>query len=135
MALPEFAKKLLSGKNFATVATLMKDGAPSTSVVWIDTDGEHVIFNTAEGRLKPKHMRRDKRVAIAVCDAENPYQQAMIRGEVVALEQAGADAHIDKLAKRYLGVDTYPFRQPGEKRLIVRVRPTHVGIMGAPADD
>lgn len=129
MALPELAKKLLSGKNFATIATLMSDGAPSASIVWVDTDGEHVIFNTAEGRLKPKHMRRDGRVALAVYNAENPYQQVMIRGKVVSLDHAGADAHIDKLAKRYLGADTYPFRQPGEKRIIVKIKATHVGVM------
>lgn len=129
MALDALAKKLLSGKNFGTIATLMKDGSPSASIVWVDTDGEHVIFNTAEGRLKPKHMRRDGRVALVIYNAENPYQQVMIRGKVVVMEHAGADAHIDKLAKKYMGVDTYPFRQPGEKRIIVKIAPTHVGVM------
>jgi len=129
MALPALAKTLLSGKNFATIATLMKDGSPSASIIWVDTDGEHVIFNTAEGRLKPKHMRRDGRVALAIYNAENPYQQVMIRGKVVAMDHAGADAHIDKLAKKYLGLDAYPFRQPGEKRIIVKIAATHVGVM------
>lgn len=130
VALPEMAKKLLMGKNFATVATLLQDGSPSASVVWVDTDGEHVIFNTAEGRVKPKSMRRDKRVAIAVFDAENPYRQAMIRGKVVSMETKGADAHIDKMAKKYMGVDSYPYRKPGEQRIIVKIKPERVGLMG-----
>lgn len=129
-ALPEMAKKLLLGKNFATVATLMADGSPSASVVWVDTDGEHVIFNTAEGRVKPKSMRRDGRVAIAVYDQENPYRQAMIRGKVVSMETKGADAHIDKMAKKYMGVDSYPYRKPGEARIIVKIKPERVGLMG-----
>ncbi len=129
-ALPEMAKKLLMGKNFATVATLMQDGSPSASVVWVDTDGEHVIFNTAEGRVKPKSMRRDGRVAIAVFDHENPYRQAMIRGKVVSMETKGADAHIDKMAKKYMGVDSYPYRKPGEARIIVKIKPERVGLMG-----
>ncbi len=130
VALPEMAKKLLQGKNFATIATLMADGSPSASVVWVDTDGEHVIFNTAEGRVKPKSMRRDGRVAIAVYDQENPYRQAMIRGKVVSMETKGADAHIDKMAKKYMGVDSYPYRKPGEARIIVKIKPERVGLMG-----
>jgi PPOX class probable F420-dependent enzyme len=130
VALPEMAKKLLMGKNFATVATLLSDGSPSASVVWVDTDGEHVIFNTAEGRVKPKSMRRDGRVAIAVFDAENPYRQAMIRGKVVSMETKGADAHIDKMAKKYMGVDSYPYRKAGEARIIVKIKPERVGLMG-----
>jgi PPOX class probable F420-dependent enzyme len=131
MALPEFAKKLLMGKNFATVATLMKDGSPSASVVWVDTDGENVIFNTAEGRVKPKSMRRDARVAVAVFDQDNPYKQAMIRGRVISMETKGADAHIDKMAKKYMGVDSYPYRKAGEQRIIVKIKPERVGLMGA----
>ena len=128
MALPELAKRLLSGKNFATVSTLLKDGSPSSSVVWVDTDGENIIFNTAEGRVKPKSMRRDARVAVAVFDMENPYKQAMIRGRVVSIESKGADQHINQMAKKYLGVDEYP-RQPGEQRLIVTIKPERVGLM------
>lgn len=131
MELPEFARNLLNGKNFASVATLMEDGGPSVSVVWIHTDGDQIIFNTAEGRLKPRHMRRDARVAIAVFDMENPYKQAMIRGRVVEMTHDGADENIDAMAKKYMGVDEYPFRQPGEQRVIVRIEPEHVGLMGA----
>lgn len=130
MELPVLAKKLLLGKNFATVATVMGDGSPQATVVWVDTDGKHVIFNTADGRLKAKNLRRDKRVAVAVLGSENAYQQAMIRGSVVEMTAAGADEHIDKMAKKYLNADKYPFRQPGEKRLIVKILPEKVALMG-----
>ena len=129
MALPELAKQLAEAKNFATVATLMADGSPQASVVWLDTDGELLIFNTAEGRIKSRNMRRDPRVAIAVHNAEQPYQQAMIRGRVVEITADGADDHIDKLAKKYLGLDKYPYRQPGEQRLIVKIAAEKVGLM------
>ncbi len=127
--LPDLARRLLDGKNFATVATVMGDGRPQASVIWIHTDGPHIVFNTAEGRVKPKNMRRDARVAIAVFDMENPYQQAMIQGRVVAMEHEGADAHIDAMAKKYLDLDSYPYRQEGEQRVIVRIEPEKVALM------
>lgn len=128
--LSDFAVKLLKeGKNFATVATLMPDGSPHATTVWIDTDGRHVVFNTSEGRIKAENLHRDPRVAISVTNSENPYQQLMVRGHVVEMTQEGADAHVDQLAKKYLGKDKYPFREPGEQRVIVKVAPDHVGIM------
>ncbi|HSE84557.1 MAG TPA: PPOX class F420-dependent oxidoreductase [Thermodesulfobacteriota bacterium] len=128
--LSDFAIKLLKeGKNFATVATLMPDGSPHASTVWIDTDGRHVVFNTSEGRIKTENLRREPRVAIAVTNSENPYQQLTVRGRVVEMTHEGADAHIDMLAKKYLGQDKYPFRGPGERRVIVKVAPDHVGVM------
>ncbi|MBI2487312.1 MAG: PPOX class F420-dependent oxidoreductase [Deltaproteobacteria bacterium] len=129
--LPELALKLLTeGKNFATIATLMPDGSPHATVTWIDTDGKHVIFNTAEGRIKTKNLRRDPRVAIAIINSENPYQQVMIRGHVVEMTHEGADEHIDLLAKKYLGVDKYPYRGAGEERVIVKIVPDRVGMLG-----
>ena len=127
---PTTLKLLTEGKNFAAVATLMKDGSPQTSVVWIDSDGEHVIFNTAEGRLKPKNLHRDPRVAVTVINAENPYEMLSIRGRVVEMTHEGADEHIDKLAKKYMGVDTYPLRASGEQRIIVKIAPERVGGYG-----
>ena len=129
MKLPEFAIELLQGKNFATIATLMPDGSPQASVIWVDTDGEHIIFNTEDARIKPRNMRRDPRVAIAVHSAEDPYKQAMIRGRVVEITQKDAEAHVDRMAKKYLGVDKYP-GPPGETRLIVKILPERVGLMG-----
>lgn len=129
--LPELAHRLLTeGRNFAAVATLMPDGSPQVSIVWIDSDGEYVIFNTAEGRTKPKNLRRDPRVAVTVMNSENPYEQVMIRGHVVEMTHDGADAHIDRLAKKYLGVDKYPYRGPGEQRVIVKISPDHVATLG-----
>ena len=120
--LSESAFKLLTeGKNVATVATIMPDGSPQSTAVWIDSDGEHVIFNTAEGRVKTENLRRDPRVAITVWDAGNPFSQASMRGRVVEITTDGADAHIDKLAKKYLGVDSYPGRRPDEQRVIVKI--------------
>ena len=130
MALSPFAKKLFEDKNFATIATLMSDGSPQASIVWVDTDGKHIIFNTAEGRTKPRNMRNDARVAVAVFNMEQPYQSAIIRGRVVEMTNEGADEHIDKMAKKYMGVDQYPFRQPGEKRVIVKIAPDNVALMG-----
>lgn len=129
MALPELAKTLLAGKNFATVATLNADGSPQATIVWIDTDGENVIFNTADGRVKPKNIRRDARVSVCVFGMENPYQQAMINGRVIEMTNEGADAHINQMAKKYMGVDEYPFRQPGEVRLIVKIAVDKCGLM------
>lgn len=124
--IPANARHLLEGKQFAHVATLMEDGSPQVSPVWIGTEDGHVVFNTAEGRLKPKNLRRDPRVAISIANQENPYESLLIRGRVVEITEEGADEDIDALAKRYLDADSYPFRQPGEKRLIVRIEPQKV---------
>ncbi|MCC7106565.1 MAG: PPOX class F420-dependent oxidoreductase [Chloroflexi bacterium] len=128
-ALSPDVQALLRNGSFASLATLMPDGSPQSTVIWIDTDGEHIVFNTAEGRQKPRNLRRDPRVAISVVDKDNPYKQAWFRGRVVEMTTEGADAHIDLLAKRYLGVDSYPgrARKPEEVRLIVKVAVESVG--------
>lgn len=124
--IPSEAKHLLKGKTFAHVATLMADGSPQVSPVWIDEEDGLVVFNTAEGRLKPENLRRDPRVALSVTAEENPYETMMIRGKVVEMTPEGADDHIDALASRYMGVDEYPLRQPGEERVIVKIAPEKV---------
>ncbi len=125
------AKRLTKqGKNFTSIATLMPDGSPQVSVVWIDSDRKHLILNTAEGRIKTNNMRRDPRVALTIVNAENPYQQVMIRGRVVEMTHDGADEHIDSLAKKYLGVDKYPHRSPGEQRVIVKIIPDQIFTTG-----
>ena len=128
--IPTLARDLIEGKNFAHIATLMADGSPQNTPVWIEIDGNNIVFNTAEGRVKPRNLRRDPRVAISVTDAENPYRAAFIRGRVVGITPEGGDASIDSLAKKYMGVDSYPFRQPGEVRLVITVEPDHVSTMG-----
>lgn len=124
--LNEPAIKLIEGKNFAFVATLGKDGSPQVTPVWIDHDGDTVLFNTAVGRAKEKNLKNNPRVALAIVDHNNPYQGAIIRGRVAEITQQDADAHIDKLAKKYIDKDKYPYRQPGEKRVIVKIKPEHV---------
>ena len=114
------------GKNFATIATTMNDGSPQASITWIDSDGKNIIFNTAEGRLKTNNLRRDGRVAVAITDAENPYRQVMVRGKVVEDTQEGAVDHINQLAKKYLGVDEYPYSGPDEVRVIFKVQPEKI---------
>ncbi len=104
----------------------MPDGSPQVSPVWVDVEDGQVLFNTAEGRLKPKNLRRDPRVAISIVDDENPYENVLIRGRAVELTQEGADDHVGALANRYMGVDEYPLRQPGEERVIVRIEPEKV---------
>jgi PPOX class probable F420-dependent enzyme len=124
--IPAEAEHLLGGKHFAHVATLMPDGSPQVSPVWVDIEDGLVLFNTAEGRLKPENLRRDPRVAISITDDENPYENVLIRGKAVELTHDGADEHIDALANRYMGVDEYPLRQPGEERVIVKIEPEKV---------
>jgi len=114
------------GKNFATIATTMADGSPQASITWIDSDGSNIIFNTAEGRLKTNNLRRDGRIAMTIFDADNPYRQVMVRGMVVEDTQEGASDHVDSLAQKYLGVDKYPYSQPGEVRVIFKVQPEKI---------
>ena len=114
------------GKSLASIATTMKDGSPQVSNTWIDSDGTHIIFNTVEGRLKTNNLRRDGRVAVAIVDSENPYRQVMIRGKVVENTREGASENVDKLAQKYLGVDKYPYAEPGEVRVIFKILPEHI---------
>lgn len=119
--------KLIEGKNFAFISTLMKDGSPQVTPTWIDMENRNILLiNTAEGRLKHKNVSRDPRVAISVIEHNNPYHMAAIRGRVVEQTNAGADANIDKLAKKYLGVEKYPGRAPGKKRILLKIRPEKV---------
>lgn len=127
--LPEGVKKLFLEPNFAHVATLMPDGSPQVTPVWVDLDGERIVVNTAEGRAKPRNVRHDPRVAISIARQDNPYTSAFVRGRVVEITQEGADELIDKLAKKYLGQDRYPFRQPGEQRVTIVIEPDYVSSM------
>ena len=129
-AIPDQFKDLFSKVAFAHLATLMPDGSPQVTPVWCDFDGTNVRVNSAKGRVKDKNMRRDKKVALSVQDPENPYRYLAMRGEVVEITEEGADAHIDSLAKKYLGKDKYPFRGPGEVRVIYKIRPVNVHTMG-----
>jgi PPOX class probable F420-dependent enzyme len=107
------------------LTTLMPDGSPQVTPVWVDYDGEYLIFNSARGRQKDRNVRRDPRVAIAILDPDNPYRYVEVRGHVVDITQEGADQSVDRLAKKYLGLDKYPYAQPGEVRVIYKIRPAH----------
>jgi len=125
----EGVRKLFEEANFGHLATLMPDGSPQVTPVWVDYDGRHILVNTAEGRQKPRNIRRDPRVAIDVIREGNAYAFAQVRGRVVEITSEGAEEHIDRLAKKYLGRDRYPWRQPGERRVIFRIAPEHVSSM------
>ncbi|RLQ01667.1 PPOX class F420-dependent oxidoreductase [Micromonospora sp. BL1] len=114
---------LLGEPQLAHVATVEADGTPHVTPVWVDTDGEHVVFNTAKGRQKYLNMSRNPVVAVSVADKADDYRTLWIKGTVEFVTE-GADEHIDRLAKKYLGQDAYPWRRPGEERVIVRVTPT-----------
>lgn len=129
-AIPEQHKDFFSKVAFAHLATLMPDGSPQVTPVWFDYDGSFIRVNSAKGRVKDKNMRRDKRVALSVQDPDNAYRYLAAQGEVAEITEEGADAHIDSLAKKYLGKDKYPFRQPGEVRVIYKIRPEKVHTSG-----
>jgi PPOX class probable F420-dependent enzyme len=122
------AVKLLQEPLLADFVTLMSDGSPQVTPVWVDVepDGRHVLINTAEGRLKAKNTERDPRVALSIVDNQNPYRTVEVRGRVTERRHEGADAHIDAMAKKYLGQDKYPWRQPSEQRVILRIAPDRV---------
>jgi PPOX class probable F420-dependent enzyme len=128
--IPENYRDLFSKKAFAHLATLLPDGGPQVTPVWCDYDGNYIRINTAKGRVKDRNMRRNRKVALAIMDPDNPYRHLAVRGEVAEITEQGADAHIDLLAKKYLGKDKYPFRQPGEVRVLYKIRPERVSSMG-----
>jgi PPOX class probable F420-dependent enzyme len=121
------ARRLLEAPNFASIATAMPDGAPHVSTVWIDVDGDDVLVNTAEGLVKTANVGRDPRVSISVFDQQDdPYEQVVIHGTVIDISSDGADDHIDRLAKKYLDRDEYPWREAGERRVLLRIRPDRI---------
>lgn len=128
--IPDSYKDLLDKKAFAQLATVMSDGSPHVTPVWWDYDGNHIRINTAKGRVKDRNMRRNKKVALTIVDPDNPYRYLGVRGEVAEITEQGADAHIDLLAKKYLGKDKYPFRQPGEVRVLYKIRPEKISTTG-----
>ena len=119
--LSEKARVLISRPVLASLATLNPDGSPQITPLWVDLDGDDVVFNTAQGRKKARNLERDARVAVTVIDPDDPYNVVAFQGTVTDVTTDGADAHIDSLAKKYLDVDSYPMRQPGEVRVKYRV--------------
>ena len=124
------ARELLEAPNFAAVATNREGGAPDVKVVWADVEDDQVVLNSAEGRKWPERLREDGRITVTVINHENPYEYAVIRGRLAEDTHEGADENINKLAKKYLDKDEYPFRQEGEQRVIFRIAPEHVTVHG-----
>jgi PPOX class probable F420-dependent enzyme len=124
--IPETFSDLFQKKAFAQLATLMSDGSPQVTPVWCEFDGKHVVINSAKGRAKDVNMRRNPIVAVSIQDPDNPYRHLSLKGKVVEITEKGADAHIDKLSKKYIGKDVYPNRRPGEVRVIYRIMPEKI---------
>jgi PPOX class probable F420-dependent enzyme len=128
--IPQAYRDLFTKPAFAHLVTLMPDGSPQVTPVWVDLQDGLVIVNTAKGRLKDRNLRRDPRVALAISDPANPYRYIQIRGRVAEATEKGADAHIDKMAKKYLNKDKYPFRQQGEVRVMYKIKPERIQAYG-----
>jgi PPOX class probable F420-dependent enzyme len=116
---------LFKKKAFAHLATLMPDGSPQVTPVWVDYDGKNVVINTAQDRQKDHNLRRDGRVALSITDPDNPYRYLEVRGRVVERTLEGADRHIDSMALKYLGKEKYPYGKPGEVRVLYKITPEH----------
>jgi PPOX class probable F420-dependent enzyme len=123
-------RDIFDKKTFAHVVTIAADGNPQVTPVWVDFDGTYIRFNTARGRVKERNLQRNPRVALAAQDPDNPYRYVQVRGRVAEMTDKGADAHIDALAKKYIGQDRYPWRRPGEVRVTVKIAPERVHGMG-----
>jgi PPOX class probable F420-dependent enzyme len=124
--LTEKQAKLFLDKNFGAVATIREDGTPHVTPVWVDYDGEHILFNTATGRAKWRHMLRDPRVTIQVYAHDDPYEYVTVTGIAEIEEGEEANRHIDKLSEKYTGHPTFRSHRPGEHRVIVRIKPERV---------
>jgi PPOX class probable F420-dependent enzyme len=128
--IPEGFLDLFSRPTFAHLATIMPDGSPQVTPVWFDFDGTYIIVNSARGRQKDRNMRRNPNVAVEITDPENPYRYIQVRGKVVEITEEGADDSIDSLARKYLNVERYPNRRPGEVRVIYKISPERINTMG-----
>jgi PPOX class probable F420-dependent enzyme len=125
-----FHDLLTDKKAFANLATIMPDGSPQVTPVWFDFTNGRIRVNTAKGRTKARNMAEGSRVALAILDPDNAYRYLQIRGKVVHVTEAGAAAHIDSLAKKYLGKDVYPWHSPNEVRVIYEIEPLAAQTMG-----
>jgi PPOX class probable F420-dependent enzyme len=123
-------EKLLSEPAYCQIATVMPDGSPQITQVWVDTDGEHILVNTGQHRQKVRNVERDPRVALNIVDPNDAWRIANMRGRVVEITTSGADDHIDGLAQKYLGAEKYPFRNPEETRVILKIAPERVNSVG-----
>lgn len=129
MKLTDAQRAFLEQPFVGTITDLRPDGSPHTTVVWVDVDDDGISFNTAHGRAKPRYIGADARVSLTVVDPSNPYRWVSLDGRAVLVDE-GADDQIDRLAKKYIGKDSYPFRAPGEQRVTVRITPNRIESRG-----
>jgi PPOX class probable F420-dependent enzyme len=129
-AAEKYLDLLSQKKAFASLATVMPDGSPQVTPVWFDYQNGMLRVNTAKGRAKARNMKPGAPVAVAIIDPDNPYRYVQIRGRVERVLEEGANDHIDRLAKKYLGQDKYPGAQPGEVRMTIEITPISVSGMG-----
>jgi PPOX class probable F420-dependent enzyme len=128
--IPDTHRDLLGKKGFAHVATIGPSGEPHSSPVWYDWDGEHLLFSQTKTRQKYRNLQRDPRLAISITDPDNPYRYLEIRGTLDGVEEDEGNAFINAMAKKYIDEDVYPWHQPGDERIVLKVRPTHTTSMG-----
>jgi PPOX class probable F420-dependent enzyme len=129
--IPDGYRDLLETTALAHVATIGPDGEPQNNPVWFDWDGEQVKFSQTKTRQKYKNVGREPRLALSIVDPKNPYRYLEVRGEVVRVEEDPNNDFINAMAKKYLGVDEYPYHQPGDERIVLYIQPEHTTQMGA----
>jgi len=129
MKLSEKAKKLIDGKNFASVATSMPNGSPQVATVWVDREGDTIILNATRSRQRTLNLKRDPRIAISLFDQSNPYSSVSIRGKVIEITEKGGEEHIDKMSLKYNGTPKYPYHIPSDPRVLIRVEATRIHEM------
>jgi len=132
LIVPDAFKDLLADETraFAYLATLMSDGSPQVTPIWFNTDGKHILINSAHGRVKDRNMRARSQVALVIADPKNPYRYVQIRGRVVEITPEGADAHIDALSDKYTGNPKYQGRSAGQQRITYKILPSKASTMG-----
>ncbi|MGI9556685.1 MAG: PPOX class F420-dependent oxidoreductase [Solirubrobacterales bacterium] len=133
-AIPDQARHLFTEPNLGFVSTLRPDGSPHTTAIWVDLEGAAPVLNTLQGRVKHRNLQRDPRIAIAVADRDNPYESISVNGTVTEMTSEGAAEHLDRLAQKYLSEERYPYSEPGDVRLILRVGLERVHYFNPGAD-
>jgi PPOX class probable F420-dependent enzyme len=128
--IPDEYRDLFEKRAFGHIATVMPDGSPQVTPVWVDYDGTYILVNSARGRVKDRNMEQRRNVAIEISDPDNPYRYLAVRGPVVEITEEGADAHIDELAKKYTGADRYANHRPDQIRCIYKIKPERVDAHG-----
>lgn len=128
--IPEGYEDLLQSTALVHVATIGPEGEPQSTPVWFGWDGEHVKFSQTKGRQKYRNLSREPRVALSLVDPENPYRYLEVRGEVTHIEEDPDLDFINSMAKKYLGMDKYPYHQPGDERVVLYITPRHTTQMG-----